>query len=627
MRAPEDAYPLATLRAWRLRRFKSVAKADVKFSPLTVVIGANSSGKSTLIQSILLAVQAAQAGESADVFPLNGPLVSLGTFEDVRCRTCNRRGAIELGGTLGLSRSFRPGVADWRGDTALSKHGRTWRKAISPKSQRSWKPRLGQVSWGVAFREESNKDTGAAEIGSARADWTYEPNEGQRETMSFRSSPRPRQLTVDAETGLQPLLTGTVKGPDGQSEQVFDPRLRGGVPVDFLVEEDENVLLAYEWVGRFLGIVEGFSYRSRRTRSLIESADSSWRAERASDATYQHGLDEGARCASEAYRRAKASGEDDWQMEFLRSAQRLARAPWRESLFHGGFNPEDLVRRVIKGIGPGEVTLVEGGDLAEQLAIACRPAATFLAKGVSYLGPLREDPHPIYQRAPAYGTSALGPKGEYTAAVILARAGDSVVCPRADGSSAGDITLKEALEYWLQYFGVAQRIEASPSPLGPVLRVAESVKSKAQDLINVGVGVSQLLPVVATCLLAEPGSLILLEQPELHLHPALQLKLGDFLLATALSGRQLVVETHSEHILARLRTHVVAAPSDELVRFVSILFAELREGCTEYREVRPNAYGGLDSWPEGFFDQSAKETQSILRRAVEKRRGEAQGEA
>src|SRR5436190_1107607 len=71
------------LRKWRLQNFKSIRQADLELGPLTIVVGPNSSGKSTLIQSILLAVQAAQARQVGETFPLNGPLVSLGSFDDV----------------------------------------------------------------------------------------------------------------------------------------------------------------------------------------------------------------------------------------------------------------------------------------------------------------------------------------------------------------------------------------------------------------------------------------------------------------------------------------------------------------------------------------------------------------
>jgi predicted ATPase len=84
------------------------------------------------------------------------------------------------------------------------------------------------------------------------------------------------------------------------------------------------------------------------------------------------------------------------------------------------------------------------------------------------------------------------------------------------------------------------------------------------------------------------------------------------------------VETHSEHIVSRLRRRIAAAPDDSLVSTVEILFAEKDErGDTHFRPVRTNEYGGIEEWPKGFFDQTASEAQEILRAAVKKRRAEA----
>jgi predicted ATPase len=126
-----------------------------------------------------------------------------------------------------------------------------------------------------------------------------------------------------------------------------------------------------------------------------------------------------------------------------------------------------------------------------------------------------------------------------------------------------------------------------------------------------------VLPVVVTCLLAAPGSLILLEQPELHLHPAAQQRLGDFLLACARSGRQLVVETHSEYVLSRLRLRV--AEDEAVLGALAVYFGEQRDDVSEFRQVPLNEFGGIDEWPIGFFDQAAAESRKILEAALEKR--------
>jgi predicted ATPase len=110
-----------------------------------------------------------------------------------------------------------------------------------------------------------------------------------------------------------------------------------------------------------------------------------------------------------------------------------------------------------------------------------------------------------------------------------------------------------------------------------------------------------------------------MEQPELHLHPAMQQHLADFLLACARSGRQLIIETHSDHFVSRLRRRVAEDGDDSTRDLIAFVFAEMRNGKTNYRRVKPTRYGSLEEWPEGFVDQTAKESQAILRAVAKKK--------
>jgi predicted ATPase len=104
----------------------------------------------------------------------------------------------------------------------------------------------------------------------------------------------------------------------------------------------------------------------------------------------------------------------------------------------------------------------------------------------------------------------------------------------------------------------------------------------------------------------------------LHLHPAVQQRLADFFLACARSGRQLVVETHSEPLVTRLRRRVAEGDADETLKLVSLLFTELRGGDTHLEAVELNSYGGLNSWPEGFFDGQIDDVENIIAAGAEK---------
>jgi predicted ATPase len=113
---------------------------------------------------------------------------------------------------------------------------------------------------------------------------------------------------------------------------------------------------------------------------------------------------------------------------------------------------------------------------------------------------------------------------------------------------------------------------------------------------------------------------VLLEQPELHLHPAPQQVLGDFLLAIAESGRQLIVETHSEYLINRLRLRVAEDEFGETEGLVRIWYTTRTEGQTSFKEMDPDRFGSFAEWPAGFFDQSPIESERILRAVANKRR-------
>ena len=181
----------------------------------------------------------------------------------------------------------------------------------------------------------------------------------------------------------------------------------------------------------------------------------------------------------------------------------------------------------------------------------------------------------------------------------------------------------EAVQKWGRRLRLLQTIRVvQEARVGNTITVETEGLDKEVPLDAVGVGVSQLLPVLVLCLLSEPGSMILLEQPELHLHPALQQRLADFLIAVARSGRQLIVETHSEYIVSRLRRRIAEDTSDEddLLAMSKIVFAERdrQTGLTTYREVEFSPYGAIEEWPKGFFDQASEEEREIIRSGFKK---------
>jgi predicted ATPase len=124
--------------------------------------------------------------------------------------------------------------------------------------------------------------------------------------------------------------------------------------------------------------------------------------------------------------------------------------------------------------------------------------------------------------------------------------------------------------------------------------------------VNVGFGLTQVLPIIVAALASSSGDLLLIENPEVHLHPAGQALMGEFLAEVSHAGVQVLVESHSDHVLNGIRRAVKkqALPADQ----VSLHFFKPRGSNVEQVTspvIGPD--GNIDHWPEGFFDQFDKD--------------------
>jgi predicted ATPase len=155
--------------------------------------------------------------------------------------------------------------------------------------------------------------------------------------------------------------------------------------------------------------------------------------------------------------------------------------------------------------------------------------------------------------------------------------------------------------------------------LGYELRLSVEGVRRPLDLTTVGVGVSQALPIVVLGLISSPGALLLFEQPELHLHPDVQATLGDFFLALVSAGRQLVVETHSEYLINRLRRRAATNPELGVPDAVRLYFFERAGSAAKVQSARIGVGGSMPDWPSGFLDTAAREVRELARGAREQR--------
>ncbi|MCU0496862.1 MAG: DUF3696 domain-containing protein [Anaerolineae bacterium] len=150
------------------------------------------------------------------------------------------------------------------------------------------------------------------------------------------------------------------------------------------------------------------------------------------------------------------------------------------------------------------------------------------------------------------------------------------------------------------------------------------VANSHSALFDVGFGISQVLPVITLLFFAPEGSILLLEQPELHLHPRAQSVLADLMLHVAETRHlQLIVESHSEHLLTRLQRRVAesengfATPDN-----VKAYFCRMTDQGAHIEDVCMDQYGQIQNYPDNFFGDNSGDLDALTDAALARRRAE-----
>ncbi len=203
----------------------------------------------------------------------------------------------------------------------------------------------------------------------------------------------------------------------------------------------------------------------------------------------------------------------------------------------------------------------------------------------------------------------VGPRGEFVAQV-LASDRSRVRTGRIDSSSTEPPSagLLHQTESWMSGIVRPTQIEAVWFPETSVTRLrfkTPGLRAEWTRAPNAGFGISCALPIVVAALRAEAGGLLIVENPEAHLHPAGQSRIGGFLAQVAADGVQIFVETHSDHVLNGIRVAVADGRAALLPEEVVIHFfrAEDDEGPA-LQSMELGRTGQLSDWPAGFFDQT-----------------------
>lgn len=245
-----------------------------------------------------------------------------------------------------------------------------------------------------------------------------------------------------------------------------------------------------------------------------------------------------------------------------------------------------------------------------------------LFNSIFYLGPLRTKAERLYTWG-GITPESVGFAGENTVAAILAARDRKISL----GYSKQAKPLEEIIALKLKEMSLIE--DFSVNPISEQRQEYEvKVRTKGSkdwvDLPDAGFGISQVLPVLVQCFYAPAGSIILMEQPEIHLHPNAQSALADVMI-DVINARengadrniQIVIETHSEHFLRRLQRRI--AEDSVSQEKVSAYFANISKTPATLEPLQIDIFGNIQNWPENFFGDEISDIAEQAKAAMKKR--------
>jgi len=247
--------------------------------------------------------------------------------------------------------------------------------------------------------------------------------------------------------------------------------------------------------------------------------------------------------------------------------------------------------------------LGQDGAVLEDLSLSIRREL----ENIVYLGPLRRKPerdYPWNKTKPG----EVGSDGSRTFDVLLASA-----LMKGDDQNR----IINGVSKWLVRMKVADKLEIKQLGRSTRYELVVHRGGIEANLRDVGIGISQVLPVLTIAYFSPSGSTIILEEPEIHLHPLAQSLLAELFVEISKERNvQFIVETHSEHLFRRMQTLVAKqeiTPDDAAMYFI-----EAEGRAAKLRELQIDDYGRVINWPPTFFGDALGETREQARLMFER---------
>jgi len=500
------------LKSWSIENFKPIVNSgELKLAPVTVLAGRNSSGKSSLLQSILMIAQTLSNQLPERALLPNERIVQLGTFEDILS---------EFSDSRNLAIQFE--ISDER-------------ENIDLKNYRSSMDHKVTVIFGSGNMD--NSSSSAIEASRVMVEKT---------SLQFRIGSSDNNTTnyIEGNFVAQKIAQSELK------------RLLDNISPEKRTLSSAND--KYNYLGEY-------TYSESYDGNISQNTQSSLLV------TLSHFLP--------------------------------------DELLHISKDVTDSTTFVNYIDDP--VTL---NDLADEIT-------RFFSSQIRYLGPLRADPGTTQRTfAPTGELDDVGFKGEYAAVVYHNNQAAQINWYNPNTSQTEKGTLQAALDTWARYLGVAYQVRTETAGLsGITWKVIIKQGLKPRTLPEVGGGLNHLLPILVMGLLAPENTLLIIEEPEVTLHPGVQARLGDFFVGMSKCKKQFLIETHSENLVSQLRYHIVQAGgmenSDCMIYFVD----QDEKGAAKFEQVEISARGNIMNWPDGFFDETMHQEDKITSASIRRR--------
>ena len=257
---------------------------------------------------------------------------------------------------------------------------------------------------------------------------------------------------------------------------------------------------------------------------------------------------------------------------------------------------------------PAEAIALLGVDGAhlQDLSLAIRREL----EGIAYLGPLRRKPERDY----VWNKTKPGEVGSDGHKVMDALLASALLKADDQGETLNNVSR------WLKRMGIAEQIEVRQVGRSSRYEVVIHKDGVVANLRDVGIGVSQVLPVLTVAYFVPPGSTVLLEEPEIHLHPLAQSVLAEmFAEVSQKRSIQFIVETHSEHLFRRMQTLIAQRKTNTTK--CQMLFVERQGANAVLVQLDVDEFGTVRNWPPHFFGDTVGEAREQAKARAQRMRG------